>query len=378
MGKHYLSNPFTVGKYISKEYFCDREQECEIIEKQIRNGRNIALISPRRMGKTGLIMHFFDNSTIHESFNTIYIDIFATTSFNEFVYMFGKSIFEQLKPENNAWFEKFFKIISSFRIGFKLDAISGEPTLDLGLGDIKAPQTTLDEIFEYLEKSEKPCIVAIDEFQQIGSYPEKNLEALLRTKIQQCKKTQFIFAGSRRHIMNNMFNSPAKPFYQSAISIGLDPILENIYCNFARGLFKKYGKELEEETFNRVYHMFDGCTWFVQMMMNEMFALCTNNETCKTDKIQTAWENLIQIQSQAYEEILSNMAQKQKNLLQAIAKESTVKNPTSSGFIQRHNLISASSVQSSLRALVKNDIVVKTEHGYRIYDYFFAEWMKRY
>ena len=250
--------------------------------------------------------------------------------------------------------------------------------MDLGLGDIKAPQTTLDEIFEYLEKSEKPCIVAIDEFQQIGSYPEKNLEALLRTKIQQCKKTQFIFAGSRRHIMNNMFNSPAKPFYQSAISIGLDPILENIYCNFARGLFKKYGKELEEETFNRVYHMFDGCTWFVQMMMNEMFALCTNNETCKTDKIQTAWENLIQIQSQAYEEILSNMAQKQKNLLQAIAKESTVKNPTSSGFIQRHNLISASSVQSSLRALVKNDIVVKTEHGYRIYDYFFAEWMKRY
>ena len=82
------------------------------------------------------------------------------------------------------------------------------------MGDIQTPQITLDEIFNYISEADKPCIIAIDEFQQIGEYAEKNVEALLRTKIQQCNRAQFIFAGSKRHMMSNMFNSSSKPFYQ--------------------------------------------------------------------------------------------------------------------------------------------------------------------
>ena len=213
-------NPFIVGKYVSDKYFCDRSEETTFLRKQIQNGRDVALISPRRIGKSGLIQHFFNQSDIKEQYYVFFIDIYATTSLAEFVYTLGKEIYAQLKPQSTLWKEKFFQVISSFRIGFKLDSMTGEPSFDLGLGDIQAPQTSLDEIFAYIEEADKPCIIAIDEFQQISEYAEKNVEALLRTKIQKCHHAQFIFSGSKRHVMSNMFNTPSKPFYQSTISMG--------------------------------------------------------------------------------------------------------------------------------------------------------------
>jgi len=243
------------------------------------------------------------------------------------------------------------------------------------LGDIQAPRTTLDEIFRYLESADKPCIVAIDEFQQIGSYEEKNVEALLRTKIQQCKQTLFIYAGSKRHLMSNMFHSSSKPFYQSAISMGLEPIPMDTYVEFADRLFEERGKHVSRELLKQVYKMFDGCTWFVQMMMNELFALTGYDETCGVEKLDEARRNVIQAQEASYKDLLSRLAPKQKLLLQAIAKERVVRGITSSAFIKKYNLSSASSVQAALKPLMKNDIVTQNEDAYRVYDYFFSEWL---
>ena len=255
MNEQVVNNPFVVGKYLSDKYFCDRSEETEFLRKQILNGRDVALISPRRIGKSGLIQHFFNQPDIQEKYYVFFVDIYATTSLAEFVYTFGKEIYEQLKPQAAVWKERFFQMVSSLRMGFKLDPITGNPSFDLGLGDIQTPQTTLDEIFAYIEEADKPCIIAIDEFQQIGEYAEKNLEALLRTKIQKCHRAQFIFAGSKRHVMSNMFNSPSKPFYQSAISMGLEPIPINIYSAFAIALFEERGRHIETDlaTVQRLY-----------------------------------------------------------------------------------------------------------------------------
>jgi len=368
-------NPFVVGKYVSDKYFCDREKETEFLIKQVENGRNVALISPRRMGKTGLVQHCFQQSRLSDSYYTFFVDIYATSSLAEFVYLLGKAIYETLKPKRTAWTEKFFQMIASLRVGFKLDAVTGEPGFDIGLGDIQAPRTTLDEIFRYLESADKPCIVAIDEFQQIGSYEEKNVEALLRTKIQQCKQTLFIYAGSMRHLMSNMFHSSSKPFYQSAISMGLEPIPMDTYVEFADRLFEERGKHVSRELLKQVYKMFDGCTWFVQMMMNELFALTGYDETCGVEKLDEARRNVIQAQEASYKDLLSRLAPKQKLLLQAIAKERVVRGITSSAFIKKYNLSSASSVQAALKPLMKNDIVTQNEDAYRVYDYFFSEWL---
>ena len=370
-----ISNPFVVCKYLSDRYFCDRENDTEFLRKQIVNGRNVALISPRRIGKSGLIQHFFNQPDIQEAYHVFYVDIYATTSLGEFVYTLGKAIYEQLKPQSTVWKEKFFQVVSSFRVGFKLDAMTGLPGLDIGLGDIQVPQTTLDEIFSYIAESDKPCVIAIDEFQQIGEYAERNVEALLRTKIQQCQKAQFIFSGSKRHTMTNMFNSPANPFYQSAISMGLEAIPVNTYTDFAVRLFEEYGKHVDREVIEHVWAKYDGYTWFVQMVMNELFALTARDEACTMDMVDAALQNVILSQENSYKTLLSNLPPRQKMVLQAIAKEGVARNVTSMKFVKQYNLGSASSVQSAVRLLLQNDLITQEDGCYRVYDYFFSTWL---
>ena len=312
-------NPFVVGKYLSDAYFCDRTEETNYLRKQVENGRDVALISPRRMGKSGLIQHFFSQPDIRERYHVFYIDIYATTSLAEFVYMMGKEIYSQLKPQATQWQEKFFQIVKSLRMGVKLDAMTGQPTFDLGLGDIQTPQTTIDEIFAYIALADKPCIIAIDEFQQIGEYAEKNVEALLRTKIQQCPRSQFIFAGSKRHLMSNMFNSPAKPFYQSAVSMGLNPIPLDVYTDFAVYLFEQRGKHLQPEVSQAVWESNEGYTWFVQMMMNELFALTPEGGVCQIDMVDEARHNIIMAQESSYIDLLSKIQSEISNWASQVA-----------------------------------------------------------
>lgn len=370
-----IDNPFIVGRYLAPEYFCDRDEETDFLRKQMRNGRNVALISPRRLGKTGLIHHFFHQADVREQFYTFFIDIYATSSLTELVYLLGKAIFEQLKPRSTAWRERFLQVVSSLRVGFKLDAVTGNPTFDIGLGDIQSPETTLSEIFRYLEEADRPCIVAIDEFQQVASYAEQNTEALLRTHIQKCSQTLFIFSGSKRHLMTQMFNSPAKPFYQSAIGMTLQPLDRAVYADFARRLFALNGRRLANGVAEEVYDYTEGYTWFMQMLMNELFALTPIGSTCTPEYIANARSNILQAQDGLYRELLANLSIKQRQLLQAIAREGRVAGITSSAFIRSHHLPSASSVQSAARPLLENDIITQTDGTYRLYDFFLSQWL---
>jgi AAA+ ATPase superfamily predicted ATPase len=371
-----INNPFVVGKYVSEDYFCDREEETAFLRKQVDNGRNTAIIAPRRMGKTGLIQHFYAQPDIEKQYHTFFIDIYSTSSLSEFVYLLGKEIYKTLKPLRTQWAERFFDTIKSLRPGFKLDAATGEPVFDIGLGSINQPQTTIDEIFTYLETADKPCIVAIDEFQQIMNYAETNVEALLRTKIQHCKQTLFIFSGSRRHLMSQMFNSPSKPFYQSVIISDLKPLDKAVYTRFVLQLFGDYGKAIAAELVEKVYDDYEGTTWYMQMLMNELFALTEKGQKCEMEEYPTALKNVIQTQETSYKDTLSNISAKQKPVLFAIAKKGEAVSTTSTRFLRENNLSSSSSVQAALKGLLEKDIVTRTEKGYQVYDYFFAEWLR--
>jgi hypothetical protein len=201
------------------------------------------------------------------------------------------------------------------------------------------------------------------------------VEALLRTKIQKCHRAQFIFSGSKRHVMSNMFNSPSKPFYQSAISMGLEPLPIDIYADFANRLFDERGKHIKREAIEQVWRLYDGYTWFVQMIMNELFALTHVDETCLADRIDEARWNVIMAQEQSYKDLLSKLSPRQKMVLQAIAKEGVAQNITSGKFIKKYNLNSASSIQSAVKLLLKSDLITQTEKGYRVYDFFLSEWL---
>lgn len=371
------SNPFVLGKDIPEELFCDREEETRTLMKQIYNGRNVAVISHRRLGKSGLIHHLFKQEEIASAYYTFYVDLYATSSLADFVQVFSNEVYQSLKSRSSRFLENFFSMMQSLRVGYSVDSMTGESTFHVGVGEIHSPKTTLSEIFTYLESADKPCLVAIDEFQQIGEYSEKNIEALLRSHIQRCGNTSFIFSGSKRHTMSNMFNSPAKPFYQSAISMGLSPIPMLTYTDFVTRMFSERGKSIEEEVVQHVYEKYEGYTWFVHMLMNELYSMTNQGDTCTLDYIPHAEDSILRLQEVSYESTLSMLSAKQKQVLIAIASERLAVNVTSGTFIKRHSLQSASSLQTALRALMDKSIVMRTEQGYRLEDFFFAEWLRR-
>ncbi len=371
------NNPFIVTGKIEPEYFCDRVNESARLVKSIINGNNTVIISPRRMGKTGLIRFCYDKPEIGTHYYTFFIDILHTSSLREFTYLLGHEIYKTLLPRSKKMAAHFIQALKSISGKFGFDATSGTPTFSVKLGEIEQPEYTLEEIFQYLSQADKPCIVAIDEFQQIAKYPEKNIEALLRQHIQKISNGNFIFAGSERHIMQEMFTSSARPFYHSADILDLRAIPPEIYIPFIVQNFEKYNRHIAPEVVRRVYDLFKGHTYYIQKTFNEAFADTDDGGTCTSETVNSAIDNMIESNGTIFREILSNIPEKQKELLYAIAKEEEVEGINSAAFIKRHSLSSSSSVQSATKKLLAKDIITEINGLYSVTDKLFGMWIKR-
>lgn len=236
---------------------------------------------------------------------------------------------------------------------------------------------SLEELFAYLEAADKPCLVAIDEFQQIARYPEKNVEAVLRTHIQKCTNTTFVFAGSQRHMMQNIFFSASRPFYQSASFMNLGPIAEEAYRRFVQRHFRQAGKEISGECIERIYTLFEGHTWYMQSMLNRLYEQTAKGEGATLEEADIVLHQTVNAQQAMYQNMVAMLSERQKELLFAIGKEGRAREITSVDFVTRHGLYSSSSVQSAARQLLEKEFITKEENVYQVYDRFFGLWIGR-
>lgn len=368
-------NPFIVSGSIQPEYFCDRREESARLIKSVTSGNNLLLLSPRRMGKTGLIQFCYGKKKL-SGHHRFFIDILHTTGLKEFTYLLGKEVFNKLLSADRRMPGLLIRTLKSISGKFGFDPVSGLPVFSLELGDIDQPEYTLEEIFTCLQETGRPCIVSINEFQQIARYPEKNIEALLHSNIQRISNAKFIFAGSGRHLMQEMFTSSARPFYQSADLLELGPIDRSIYIDFVTGHFRRRGRDIEPDTVGKVYDMFEGNTYCIQKTFNESFADTAKGKTCTPETTDNAVRSIITSFSPTYREILSNIPEKQKELLYSIAIDRKAESITSSAFIRRHSLTSASSVQSASRKLLEKGLVTVNDGIWSISDMFFGMWIR--
>ena len=371
-----MRNPFLTYGYLGPEFFCDRVEETKRLTSLLVNGNHVALMSPRRMGKTGLIRHCFAQQELLDDYYLFLVDIYATKSLAELIYELGRSILSVLKSKERKAWERFIQIVGSLRTGITLDAM-GQPSWNLELGDIQSPKVALDEIFQNLASADKPCIVAIDEFQTIMDYPEQNVEALLRTYIQDCNNAWFVFSGSKRHMMGEMFSSPARPFYQSASTISLKPIPLDSYTSFITHHFKQGGYEIESDAIRYVYEKFEGTTWYIQKICNELYAMAEQGSPCGMKDVDAAINYAVEEKEDTYQDLLARLSAKQKTLLLALAHSGKNVRPTSGEFIKKYHLSSASAVQRSLSALLEKDIITSSNGQYSFYDYFLYYWLNQ-
>ena len=373
--KKKLENPFVYQGYEGPDYFFDRTEETENIISALRNGRNVTLISPRKIGKTGLIRHAFHQlESAGNDAICIYSDIFATKNLQEFVETIGKAIVEDALQREKTFASKVMDFFKGLRPTFSPDPMTGLPTVTLNVVPVQA-ELTLKSLFAHLESLDKRVYLAIDEFQQVAYYPEKGAEALLRSHIQFMHNVRFVFSGSKMHMMEEMFLAPNRPFYQSAQLMTLSPLHEEIYYDYASRFFEQKRGLLGKDVFMRMYRSFDGYTWFIQAVLNRLY----EQEKKVEADAQVADAIMFHVNSMAphYQTVFSFLTDNQRCLLRAIASMGIVKQPQSVEFIRNYNLPSSSSIKSALEVLVEKELVYQTLEGYIVYDRFFSIWLKR-
>lgn len=369
-------NPFITTGYSGKEYFCDRVGETAALLKNITNGQSTTLTSIRRIGKTGLIRHVIAN--LPEGYTGVYLDILPTENINDFLNAFISAVFEQL-PEKNLTGKKILEFIKSLRPVITYDPLTGQPqvTIDFKPGETEHHTRTL---FRYLEEYPQKIVIAIDEFQQILTYPEKTTNAFLRSVVQNLQNVRFIFAGSQQHLMAQLFSDPAKPFYQSAVFMKIGKISRESYTEFISANINKDSERIGSAEINEILDWTNLHTYYVQLLCNRVFSSENEkiiSETWKEEAARLLLEN--ELIFFRYRDMLTGQ---QWNLLKALAHEEVTYSPTAKDFIARYNLGSPSTVLRSLESLQVKGLIFSDYDSsgtlfYSVYDLLFCRWIQR-
>ncbi len=362
-------NPFTL-KY-NPEYFCDRENEILRLNDNISNGLNTLVHSPRRLGKSALIKHLFHQMEKKKTFETVFVDLFATQNLDDFTKTLGEAILQKYHSRNIiTGIKNLFKGLHA-SITFSAD---GTPKLNLGLGEGQV-QSGISQLFDYLEQRKRPVVVAFDEFQEIAEYPEK-AEALLRALIQNLQNVTFIYSGSSNHILQNMVYGAKQPFFQSSESLVVDKIQHDKYSDFIKQCFKKFSKEISSPAIKHFLEFTETHTYYTHLICNQAFYK-SNDFLDKYEAIEIS-NNYIETRKVDYFNIYHLLPLNQRNILRAIAKEGIVQKPSAVDFLIKHKLPSSSSSLQALHALVEKEMIYRSVDGYKCYDVFFRRFLERY
>ena len=371
-------NPFILEPFRSKEYFCDRERETEELIHNITNGRNTTLISPRRLGKTGLIFRVFEEiDQRHLPFETIYADISDTLSLREFIKVLSDAVVAKLKKPQRI--SAFFQSLKSVRPVLELDPMTGSPQLSFTFANTSQMQDTLTDVFTYLESYPKMIVVAIDEFQQIREYEGINMEAILRKHIQNLHNVRFIFCGSKKHTMTDMFTNAKKPFYESTSFCYLAKLQVNVYASFIRKHFELAGKSIDDESLDYILKWTRIHTYYTQRLCNEVFSL--SSDKVNSAVVMTAIQAILNSERERFLEIRQLITRSQWKMLGAIAKEGSVSQITSSGFLSKYGISSGPAALRNIQALTDKELVLVTndESGtsYSVYNVFLSRYLEK-
>ena len=370
-----MENPFSLEPYTSKELFCDREEELHNIVSFLTNGSNATLISPRRYGKTGLIFRAFEEFK-EKGYTCIYADIFSAQNMDDFLKILSESIVSAIAKE--SLIKKFFNALKAVRPLLSYDPVSGSPQISLSFQLDSQKQVTLKSMFEFLEKQGEKIVFAIDEFQQIREFEEKNFEAMLRTCIQQLHHVKFIFCGSKKHLMSDMFVSAKSPFYECARSVFIDRIDSEKYAPFIKVQFRKFGKKIDDDAIEFILEWTKRHTYYTQFLCNRVFAEST--KTVCLDDVKIAASRILRNESQNFIERRNLITDKQWKYLVAVAKEGAVQKPTASDFLMKYKIGNAATAKKILSALVDKELLLEQSDvggkSYSVYNVFMSRWME--
>jgi len=373
-----VKNPFPVVGYHGPELFCDRVKETEVLSRNLMGGQNTTLISLRRMGKTALIHHVFQQILKEKQAYCLYVDLYPTTSIRELTRQLATASMNVL-PQRKRIGKKFISFLKGLRPVIKYDPLTGAPEVRFEYATDTDYEITLAAILNFLNEQETDVCLAFDEFQVVASYADCNTEAILRTMIQQLNNIHFIFSGSNRHMMNEIFHDSRRPFFASTRIVSLSAIPEEEYKRFIEERFNERKKSITGEAVNFILEWTRRHTYYTQSVCNTVYS--SGGKNIDLQSVKVICGEILEEQEKTFLQYRHLLTSNQWQVLMAVAKEGKVYRPNAGEFLEKYSLGTPAGVTRSLESLLTKEMIFEESDAsgkyYSVYDLFLSRWLER-
>lgn len=369
-----MKEPFVFGKAVRGEYFTDRKEETFKLVNNFKYGVNTIIISPRRYGKTSLVKHAIANCK-DKDLKIVFIDIFASRNPEEFCRMFADAVIKQTSSKIEEWADITKKFLSN--LAPKI-SISADPMNEISLSfGVKPDAMDMENILDLPEKiaKNKKCkiVVCIDEFQQIGEYPDSlYFQRKLRSHWQHHEHTSYCLFGSKKHMMKELFEKSNFPFYKFGDLFYLDKIAEDDWVEYITSRFRSANKEIREAVARDICRLTDNYSSYVQQL--SWLLWIRFEEGNQEEILQKAFNEMLAHSSVLFEQITQNLTAYQMNFLRAII-DGVSSDFSKKEILEKYDLGTAGNIAKLKNALIKKEIIDYSNGRYFIADPILKVWL---
>lgn len=367
---------FIFGIATSGENFTDRKNETNRLLLNFQQGINTILISPRRIGKTSLVRKVCELAK-SDDLKIVYLDIFSCRSDREFYDAFATAVLRQTSSKLEEWIDNAKRFLSRITPKF---SIGTDPMTDFSVSlELNTKSEDVTDILQLPEKIafEKgvKIVICIDEFQQIAEFSDsKTFQKRLRTVWQLQQNVSYCLFGSKKHLMNELFERRSLPFYKFGDALYLQKIATEDWVKYICERFDATNKSISPSLAEKIAQKVDNHSSYVQQLA--WLVWIHTDEVATEENFEEAWQDLLDQNTPLFEKQTENLTGYQLNFLRAIidgvSKEFTTKN-----VLEKYNLGTSSNVAIVKRALIKKELIDIEKKEIVISDIVLKEWLKR-
>jgi AAA+ ATPase superfamily predicted ATPase len=376
-------NPFVFGTVVSDDQFADRINELQELVNDLQSKTNVIIFSPRRYGKTSLIFKVMKELQ-KKDIICVYIDLFPATHKEKFAEILATAIAKAKAGKLQEIIQIIKEIIPPIKITMRPEGTSEmesgvEIEFSKGKKDVDNTLSALYDLPEKIAlKKKKRMLVIFDEFQEISNLDGNEVERSLRAKIQHHKQVSYVFLGSQRHLMDQIFNKKERPLYRIGKPLNLGKIPKGEFSKFIESRFKSTGISIDKEVISKILETTELHPYYTQQICHEIWNVCQYNrqKTVKEEFISTATAQVMNNQNYAYTTLWEPLTKPQRSLLIALATSRGQK-IYSHEFRGRYGLGAASTVERSAKSLEERGVLEKYGDDYIISDIFFKGWLRK-
>lgn len=365
------NNPFYYGGAIVDEYFCNRVDEIKELKQDIFSGLNSLIYAPRRFGKTSFVLKALDELK-DKNVKYIFLDLMYISTQEEFINKYFDALAKNIEQPTDKIIN-FFKSIVKIRpnINVNFDAV-GTPSFSLALNaedKIKALEDVLNIPLYYATKEQK-IVIVFDEFQEVVNL---DLESKLRSVIQMhSNKISYIFMGSKKSLLHQMFMDKNRPFYKSVKHFKIKEIGEESWVEFITKKFKQTNKTIKKSYIQNILNITKGFPYYTQQFAYEIWNLTQKN--VDDEIFEKTLKTIINREEDLFVMEWDNLTLNQKKAIKIIIKKDG-KNIYDEQYLAMYH-IKTGSIQTALKGLLYKDIIDKSNDKYYFQDPVFEYWVR--